>query len=207
MTLVTPPADGSATSRIDRTRVPEQHWRLRLGPEGTAQFTRLTEAEARSMITAHRASLEAGGIFDIDWGAGWEAVREGAGKLTDLMLSVVADGITVAATWVVDGVTSAFNGLIELIEQAFDIIEGVFEAIGTAFSTLVEWLGFLFDWTDISRTAQAVSFLYAQCLELLPGTITWMQTELTNSIDQYGSQLAQLFDQPARPACPASTTP
>ena len=57
--------------------------------------------------------------------------------------------------------------MVEFFQQAFDIVEGIWNKIKVFFKQLWEWLAFLFNWKDIQRTADAVEHTLTQSLEYL----------------------------------------
>jgi hypothetical protein len=171
------------TGRIKRSRVPEQHWRARVGG-GKAQFEKLTAQSAGQALAAIPGP--AGDLLEFpDWGDIWESVRNAAATITNtlqVIVSAVGDVIQVSIEFVSDTFHYVWNGVISLVEQAFDIIEGIFETIGAAFQRLFEWLAFLFNWNDILNTKAAIRWMVEQGVGALSGVITAAQQAIDRNI-------------------------
>ena len=194
-------ASAQVTGRIDRSKVPDQHWRVRVGG-GNVSFERLMPDAAAAALANFPGS--AGGFLGVDWGDLWEAVREGVGEIAEsvsnaleVTISAVGGAINAAVTVVVGAVTYVWNGVITLVEQAFDVIEGVFETIGAAFERLFEWLGFLFDWNDILNTKNALVWLFNEGFGMMTGLLGWMQTQVDSQIAEWQQNIQNYMHQMA----------
>ena len=193
MSLVPPTQAATLSSTIDLAHVPEQHWRFDLG-SGRAVFTALTAQQARSLLDADSENVAGGSAFGIDWGAAWEAVRNGVGhaikqatQLLDVTVSVIGGAINATIHWVIDGAKYVFKGLITKVQQAFDIVEGVFETIGAAFDRLFNWLGFLFNWNDIVLTTKAIKFLIGQSHQVMSAALSTVKAIVDGAIGDWSN--------------------
>ena len=154
--------------RINFAEVVEQHWVVdfRSGAPRVKDLTRIQAASFMSEMHALRAE-QADGFLGVDWGDIWNSIKEGVGKILgsiqQFVVTTIIDPLTdlvkeikVVFEFLIDGVRQIVEQVITFIQQAFDIIEGIWNKIKVFFKQLWEWLAFLFAWKDISRTAKAV---------------------------------------------------
>jgi hypothetical protein len=177
--------------RINAAVLPEQHWRVE-ARDGKVAFQILTAEDARSWRAMQRATLpRADGWLSWfgDLGDLVQSVFEGVVSAFTYTISVISTGIEAALTFIINGVEYLWNFTVDLVEQAFAIVESIFAAVGVAFDSLVSWLGFLFDWQDILRTKTAVSWTIQQTLPLLSDVVTLIQQYADSGITTLKSQV------------------
>lgn len=190
---------GNWSPYIDMSTVAQQNWEIDFS-SGFPVYKTLTAQE----VTAYRAStLSVQGFLGVDWGDVWNAIKEGVGSVVNTIKRIVVsvgEAIKVAFEFVIDGVTRAFEAVLEFVQQAFDFVEGVWNWLKVKLEQLFEWLGFLFDWPDIRRTAEVVKFNINTMLDFSVASTdhvknvfdTWI-TELKNTlkqaVDSYINQL------------------
>jgi hypothetical protein len=177
--------------RIDPSRLPEQHWRVE-ARDGKVSFQVLTAAEARSWRARQQATLPRADSWPSwfgDLGDLVESVFEGVVSAFTYTISVISTGIEAALTFMINGVEYVWNFTVDLVEQAFAIVEAIFAAVGVAFDSLVSWLGFLFDWQDILRTKAAVAWSIQQTLPLMTNVVSLIQQYAVSGITTLKSQL------------------
>ncbi|WP_395676538.1 hypothetical protein [Inquilinus sp.] len=109
--------------------------------EDRAHFRLLSVAEAEAAMAG--LAGEAGQLGD--WGDLWDDIKSGAAKVTGAVVTAVAAG----AHAVITTLQGTFTGLIDTIEQAALLVQGVFNEIATAIHRVVEAVSFLFDWEAI----------------------------------------------------------
>ncbi len=109
--------------------------------EDRAHFRLLSVAEAETAMAGLAGEAEALG----DWGDLWDDIKSGAAKVTGAVVKAVAAG----AHAVITTLKGTFTGLINTIEQAALLVQGVFNEIATAIHRVVEAVSFLFDWGKI----------------------------------------------------------
>ncbi|MEM1177429.1 MAG: hypothetical protein AAGM22_03725 [Acidobacteriota bacterium] len=147
--------------------VPEQHWRVRFEDDGRVKYEDLDRSQAAAYTLSLRSSSELGGFLGIEWGDIWQSIKTGVGKIfegiKEFVVTTIIDPITrlvkeikVVFQLVIDGVKFLIDKTIEFVQQAFDIIEGVWNKVKVFFEELFEWLAFLFNLADIRRTADVV---------------------------------------------------
>ncbi len=108
------------------------------------------------------------------WGSFWHGVKRGYYDLKTLVISgydQAKKAIMVAAEFLVNGVKYAFLGAMELVQQVFDVVQGLFAQVEVFFQDLVEWIGYLFSWDDILRTQEALDHSLRVILEWVPQPI------------------------------------
>jgi len=155
--------------RLDPSQVEEQHWQVDFSGGGV-RFHRFERDEVARLLEDKHASLQTtsqAGIFGIEWGDVWNAIKEGVatifGGIKDFIVTTVVDvatglvkAIKTVFTLIIDGAEYLWESTIEFFQQAFDIVQGLWEKLKTAFEDLFAWLAFLFQWDDIQRTARAM---------------------------------------------------
>lgn len=155
--------------RIDPSQVEEQHWQVDFSG-GTVRFHHLERDEVARLLDEKHATLrttEDAGIFGIEWGDIWNAIKEGVatifGGIKDFIVTTVVDvatglvkAIKTVFTLIIDGAEYLWEATIDFFQQAFDIVQGLWEKLKAAFEDLFAWLAFLFDWDDMQRTARAM---------------------------------------------------
>jgi hypothetical protein len=159
--------DGVAPGRIDLARVPDQQWQLDFS-SGVPVFKPMTRAEAVALMTQRRAAMKSVSDwgFDVDWGDVWNAVSDTVTEVVDVVVTAVIDPVTnlvseikAQVNLIIGGVNALYHATIDFAEQVFAMAEGIFAKIKVAWKQLQDWLGFLFGWGDISRTAEVLLHL------------------------------------------------
>ncbi|PWJ34963.1 hypothetical protein [Sediminitomix flava] len=79
--------------------------------------------------------------------------------------------IKATVTFVKEKVTYVWEGFINLVEDAFDVLQSVFAHVQVFFRDLFEWLGSFFCWQDILNTQTAAIEMFNTTLEGLPDVI------------------------------------
>lgn len=153
--------------QIDPGAVPHQHWEIDFS-SGQPRFRELTFDEAdRIFVDALAAALPESIFGGWTWGDIWEAIKNGVGEIFEGLekfivhtipnaVTGLVDKIKVAFKFVIDGIEHWFEDTIQFFQQAFDIVEGIWNKVKVFFEDLYKWLAFLFDWKDIVRTSEAV---------------------------------------------------
>jgi hypothetical protein len=164
--------------RIDPSRVAEQHWAVDFRG-GFPRHSTLTREEAASHLQRFESLADAqGGFLGVDWGDLWNSIKTGVskilGSIQQFIVTTIIDPVTklvqkirVVFEFLVDGITQVVDKVVEFFQQAFDIVEGIWNKIKVFFQQLWEWLAFLFQWSDIRRTADATEHTLTQSLEFL----------------------------------------
>lgn len=178
------------TGRIDPGSVPDMQWMIsfRDGPV----FTPLPRSEAQALMAQRRITLrDAGAWYDVDWGDIWDDAVGTVTEVFDVIVSATVDvakdvvtEIKAMVTLIVDGVESYFEATIDFVEQVFTMVEGFFEKVGVLLGNLWDWLADLFDWTDISLTAQVVSHVLDVGLDFSASAAEHAQSVLINKIEE-----------------------
>ena len=127
---------------------------------------RLALAQPREERLAALQAVGSSGLFGIDWGDVWQAIKNGAAKA----FTILIEGTKAVIEFVLEGVKFIWDFVVDELEQVWDIIGGIFDALGTALGTVVGWLldvvGFFFDWKGaIEPARQAVFSLLTETVE------------------------------------------
>ena len=193
---------GRAFRLLDPKRVREQHWKVSF-TEGGVQFAHLDRAGAAALVASKRDELiEFPGI---DWGDMWNSVYEQASTiadaLQDFVVTTIVDPITglveeirTLFTLVIDGVGYLVDTVIDGFEQAFDIVQGVWRQLGVVFNDLYGWLGTLFAWDDIRRTAAVMKHTFNQSLEFSVAAIRSVKGPIQQSFSHLATTIEEASD-------------
>ncbi|KAF7117673.1 hypothetical protein CNMCM5793_006796 [Aspergillus hiratsukae] len=186
--------------------------------EGGIRCRKMGSAEA-SKVMETRKSQYPHGFLGIDWGDLWDNVESAVYTVADVICTVVADAVQVIVEITVKGVKWLWNGIIDLATQAADIAGAVFASIEATWEKIKDWLGFLFDWDDINRSAQhfkdAVHTCDADILNFVNNTLAGlnaaffdnvranMNNWFTKSETYFGGETIGHYDQKSAMALPA----
>ena len=112
------------------------------------RFTHLTGVDSAFSLN--------GGLSDFFGAVGdfFTNVANGIYDVVKIVVTAVGDAYEMAVTFVVDGLTKTFNGLIRFVEEAAALAAFVFDAIKTGIERVIQWLKFIFDLRSIKRTAR-----------------------------------------------------
>ncbi len=195
--------DGVAPGRIDLARVPDKHWQLSF-KTGVPVFTPLLRAQAVELMAQRRATTPKLGDFDwdVDWGDVWDSVTDTVSEVVDVVVSAVVDPITnlvseiqAQINLVVGDIKAIFEASIEFVEQVFEMAEGIFAKVKVAWEQLQEWLGFLFSWDDITRTADVLVHLMGVGFDFMEQAVQHVETVIDAKIDEAGTFVQNHMDQ------------
>lgn len=184
---------------INMFNVEEQNWEI----DFSSGFPVYKELTHEQVALYNQSSLSVQGLFGIDWGDVWNAFKEGVGSVVNTIKRIVVtvgEAIKVAFEFVIDGVTRVFEAVLEFVQQAFDFVEGVWNWMKVKLEQLFEWLGFLFEWQDIRRTAEVVKFNITTMLDFSVAAtdhvkgvfdewIHELKDKLKDAVDSYIGQL------------------
>ena len=183
------------SGKIDLRAVPEQHWCVSFA-SGQPVFTVLERSEAESRIAELKATLpQYGGFLGIDWGDVWESVKEGVAELSHIVVNTVSEGIHVFITFVVNGFQHVYDGVITLVEEAFDLVEGLYEQVKVTYEQLSEWLGFYFDWDDIKRTAETIEHSFNEIMDFTVLAVQYLKGKVDKQLQSIEANLQTQVDQ------------
>lgn len=183
-----PMNDPNFSHKIDLNAVPDQHWKLDFST-GKPVFTSMTREETEAAIAETLANRD-GGFLGFDWGDVWESIKSGVNELTSYIVEKVESGIHV----VISFGKYVWDGIISFVEQAFDLIEGIFEQIKVSFERLFEWLGFLFDWQDIIRTKEVVKHIVNQGFDVMRASLQFVKVESDSYFNTLKAQITDSFN-------------
>ena len=151
--------------RIGPSQVEEQHWQVDFSGGGV-RFHRFDRDGMAQLLNDKRSSLQTtndAGFLGIEWGDVWNSVEEGTTQVVDYIVTTTTDvatglveAVDTVITLMIDGVEYLASYTVEFFQQAFDIVQGLWEKLKVSFKDLFSWLAFLFPWDDIQRTAQAM---------------------------------------------------
>lgn len=158
--------------RIHVAAVPDQAWAMKFDNTNFA-FNHLLSSSAQDIfsqaLAAEASYARERGIPTLadawSWGDLWTNITNGIASAVTLVVDKLGDSIKVLVKCVVEGVERAWHGVMNWMEQVFDVIGNVFKTIGVALEKAWRWLGFMFAWDDILVTSEAISYQFEQGLE------------------------------------------
>ncbi|MEY3441895.1 MAG: hypothetical protein RLZZ519_176, partial [Bacteroidota bacterium] len=146
---------------------------------------RATFLSGDEALAPHAMAKSVSESFMGAWGDVWHFVKQAGTAIQEgfsIVIETLADGIRATLNFVIKGVTYAYNGVANLVQEVFGMVEGVFSAIGAAFEDLVAWLGYLFDWDDILRTQRALEAVTNRSLVLLKESLGVLKENVRDSM-------------------------
>jgi hypothetical protein len=187
-------AGGLPPGEIDLADVPAQNWAVDFS-SGSPVFSQLSEEQAAARREAVSKLSPAGGVFDwiSDWGDVISSIAGGFVKLADFAIQTLANGIEASVTFVVDNVTYLFKTFIQWVRQAVDLVEGLFSAVSAGFESLFNWLGYLFNWTDILAMKDGISSVIQAGFGMAEGLLQYLETSLTGAISSFQADITTYF--------------
>ena len=200
--------------RLDPASVPEQHWMVDFSA-GAPRMRTLSHSEATALMSRRReTTLAAAGFLDIDWGDVWNGIREGVSSIVegikDFIVHTVIDPLTglvekikVQFHLLIDGIVQLYETTISYFQQAFDIVEGIWNKVKVFFEELYEWLAFLFAWKDIVRTADVVEHSLNTMLDYTQEAIGAVREHVVSGFDQLDALIKKTADEYIRKLDPS----
>ncbi len=197
---------GVSPFRLVAADVPEQHWQVDFS-DGFPRYRELGRDDAFALVEQRTmlAAADATSFLGIDWGDLWNSIKNGAsqifGAIRDFVVTTIIDPITglvdkirVSFQLFIDGVTKFFDTVIEFFQQAFDIIEGIWNSIKVFFADLFKWLGFLFAWQDMKRTAEVVEHTFNTALDFMSGAVQSVRGKVNDGLLQFEQDVKKWMD-------------
>jgi hypothetical protein len=173
------------------------HWSLSFEADGRVVYRELSTAAANELLAQARATAGTAGDF-WDWiGSLYDfvvGVAEGFYGIIECVVTTVADGLQAIFKFVADGVKRVFKVVVRLIQQAFELIEAIFAAVGINFSKIFEWLGELLDWNGILRTHDALTYTVDQLLRFVELAVPHIKTKVDAVYADLDRRLSDGFD-------------
>lgn len=202
---------GSEEESVDRLRLTDRDdlpcWSLAFVGGGAA-YRALTRDEAQAQIAEIEAQLAAGGF------------AEWLGSLGDFIRGV-ADGFVSGINWIVQGtrrvltfvvdqITYVFDRIVQFVQEAFEMVEAILvaavESVAQFFEKTFEWLGFLFNWPDILRTRDVLSYVIEQGFEFLREGTPGIKGVIDGGFANVQRQAGNWFDDAIRSVTGDGTT-
>lgn len=194
---------GSTAEALDHIRVTPRpdlpSWTLKF-EDGRASYQTLTHEEAEALIAEVAANSRS--AADSDGQSWWSTIGDFCEAIVDGFVEfgqMIVDGVRATFRFVIDGVNYVFNAVVSFVQEAFDMIEAIlaraFASIVNFFERAFEWLGFLFNWGDILRTRDALSYTIKQGLEFVPLAIKDIQKLVNSGFGKLDGAVKQAFSE------------
>ncbi len=189
--FATVPRPGLQT-RLDLSALGEVAWEIDFSA-GYPRYRDMTVAAARGYRAEQLTA--AGGIFDIDWGSVWNAIKAGVDWVVKGIAKIVVTIIDGVATILFEIAGKVFEAVLEVVQQAFDFVEGVWNWLKVTFERLYEWLGYLFDVKDFARTAAGVKHTMSVTLDVADYAVEVVRAQVENGFDVLKGNLSKIVDE------------
>ena len=195
---------GQAGSRIGLGSIPAAGFKLAFGADSVHHepIAEHDAANIRAAWLADGAQPWVGSFSDLAQalavGAAADESPTAVGPATFLVTPGASDATgshwwSVAVNFVMDGISWLADLVIECLADALDAVMSFFAAVGAFFKDLFAFLGYLFDWPDILRTADAVSYGITQVLELVSSAVAGLQGQVAGGIASAKTNVAEWF--------------
>lgn len=192
--------------KLDMSEVSEQHWCVLFDDKGGLSFENL-DADSVQMHIANLYSTNASKSFlGIKWGDLWNSIKQGFGVLWKGLKKIIVttiinpvtklvETIKVFTEFLIDGVIEVYEHVVTAFQQAFDVIEGIWAKIKAFFKDLYAWLGFFFNFKDISRTAEAVKHSLNTTLDFTVIGVKAVREQVEKALDGISDKLKKAVDE------------
>ncbi len=182
--------------RIDLAAAPDASWTLSF-VDGVPQFTPHSAAVAAAKMEQRRATLRnAADFLGIDWSDLWNSFTGKVMEIVEVVVQAVVDEVNKVVTEIkaqitllIDNIEYYFDSAISLVEQAFDMAAGFFRKVGAEFEKLFDWLGYVFNFDDIKRTADVFSHIFSTTLGVSVAAVGAAKEKFDTSFDALETQL------------------
>lgn len=166
----------------------EKHWKLSFY-DNKLIYEELNAEDARELLNDIKRYKSSNGLFDV-LGDLVESAENGIANITQLVIS----GTEIGISFFVDTILYNFNCIIDTIEQAFDVVECIWEKVKVPFEKMFEWLGFLFDWDDIKRTQKVIAHAINQIPDFISGAAEGIKSLIDNNITEVQAKAHNLIE-------------
>jgi hypothetical protein len=140
-----------------------------------------------------------GSIWD-SLGDFFSEVVDGLVSGVELLISSTAQGVVAVVNFVMDGVEYVWNAIVNAVDELVDLVEAVFTKVSVFFTDLLGWVGWVFNWSDILLTHQALVYIANNGIALasvglqtiqanIDAGIAQLQGQITKAVNNYVAQL------------------
>ncbi|TDL16732.1 hypothetical protein BD410DRAFT_844156 [Rickenella mellea] len=133
--------------------------------EGTHNETLETPIAAKRMTSTEaekvKDEIRKLGFLGIDFSFGdlFNGIKNFIYDVVDVVIGGITDAASAFITFIKDGVTYMWEGVVNFVRQAFEVVGAIFEQVKVFFQDLFAWLAFLLDWDDIAHSAETFKTL------------------------------------------------
>jgi hypothetical protein len=177
--------------RADLSTLGEQAWEIDFSA-GYPKYRDMSVAEAQSWRTDRLAAAEVGGFLGIDWGAVWNAIKSGVEWVIRGIARIVVTIVNGIVTVLFEIAGKIFEAVLEVIQQAFDFVEGVWNWLKVKLEQLYEWLAFLFNIEDFKRTAEGVKHTFGVILDFTADAVHHVRDQVASGFDTLKANLDRI---------------
>ncbi len=192
--ITTPIAPTTSLWTIDPDKINQKPWSFSIA-SGKPVYQDISNEEFNQKLKAAkntRQSCESTNSFWEDVGSLFESVWEGVTELVEIAVK----GATTVITFVLNGITHILDFTFTVLEDLFEAVRGVFDAIGTVLGTVLGWLlsqiGFLFNWDGIKAKRDELVETFTTFFNGLPAAINF--DSIKTSVNNYLDNLEENFD-------------
>jgi len=167
-------------------------WHMVLDPDN-AGITRLSGVDSQASARQKRIELPSLSSVlgqGIDWGDVMGAIVSNAAKLTE----VIKSGARLVLTVTVGGVAYVFDAVLSAAGRILDLVQEFFASVGVPFLSLFNWLGHVFDWTDILLTKDAIKHTLLAGTDFAERAMGFVETTLTGGMNRFRADINKYLD-------------
>lgn len=186
--------EGTLQSSLLPSSIQMNPWRLHF-QGNQVRYQELTPAALEEVLRTNASIPSADGIFDWIGSIGdfLSGVVEGVINVVEIVVQAVANAVTATITFIIDGVTYLWDAVLTVVQEALDLAQTIFATVKAFLEAVWQWIGFLFNWNDILRTHDAVSWSINQFIGFVTGSIGGIQTIVDNGFSSFSAQVQNLF--------------
>jgi hypothetical protein len=149
----------------------------------------LTAATKARNLAAVRATLGANSLL-VDLGDLVQFAVNVAEEIASVVLTPLAEGFQI----VVNLADWAYTAVIHTVEDAIHAIGAFFAWLGNTFDDIFRWLGYLFDWSAITKLSQDLAAFYNQMMTSMSATAADLAQPVANFLANVQSNILQSFN-------------
>lgn len=105
----------------------------------------------------------------------------------------IVNAIKIAAEFIVEGIKYVFNEMINIVEQALEFAQTIFQKVGVFFQDIFHWIGDIINWDTILRYKKAISYTLDQAFVFIDHSAVVLSTLLVEKIREFQEKLHDYF--------------
>jgi hypothetical protein len=136
-----------------------------------------------------------GGFLGIDWGNVWDGIKDGVNWIIGGLEKIIVSIVNGIATVLFKIAGKVFEAVIKFAQQAFDLVQGVWNWLKVKLEQIYEWLAFLFNFKDFARTADGVKHTVGVFLDVAADAVDIIKDKVDAGFDRIKGNLKSITNQ------------